>query len=159
VYSGVWSAGLIVFLAWSAFAAGEDKEAVEAVPRQFVSAWNRHEMDALAGLFAPDADFVNVIGQHWIGREAIKKAHAENHATIFRRSQLNIREISIRFLKPDVAVVRFVTKLTGEIDQKGQTLPVRYSIPTFVMARIENKWLIVVAQNTDIDTDISPIKP
>lgn len=122
-------------LACSALGAVGDKEIVEAIPRQFVDAWNRHDMDALAGLFAKDANFVNVIGQYWIGREAIRKAHAENHATIFKKSQLSIRESSIKFLWPDLAVVRFVTKLTAELDQKGRSLPVRYSLPTFVMVK------------------------
>ncbi len=48
-----------------------EKTAVIAVVQHFVDAWNLHDMDAFASLFPEDADFVNVIGQRWIGPEAI----------------------------------------------------------------------------------------
>jgi hypothetical protein len=38
-----------------------DEVGVNAVVHGFEDAWNRHEMDAFAALFATDADFVNVI--------------------------------------------------------------------------------------------------
>jgi uncharacterized protein (TIGR02246 family) len=136
----------------------EEKAAVIAVAQKFVEAWNRHDMDALASVFSQDADFVNVIGQRWIGRNAIRAAHAANHATIFRASRLRMQDISVRFLKPDVAVMRLVTKLSGQLDESGHTLPPRYSMPTFVLIKVQGEWLIVVAQNTDIDTTITPLK-
>jgi hypothetical protein len=58
-----------------------DEVGVNAVVRGFEEAWNRHDMDALATLFANDADFVNVIGMRWVGRDAIKQSHAASHAS------------------------------------------------------------------------------
>ena len=134
-----------------------DEAAVVAVTRGFVDAWNRHDMSAMGNLFTEDADFVNVIGQRWIGSEAIKAAHAASHATIFRNSRLTIAHITVRFLATDVAVARFTAKLTGELDRAGHEQPPRYALPTFVMTRGGEGWLIAVAQNTNINTDISPV--
>jgi uncharacterized protein (TIGR02246 family) len=85
-----------------------DEAGVNAVVHEFEDAWNRHDMDAFAILFATDADFVNVIGMRWVGRDAIKQHHAASHATIFKSSTLKIGETTLRFLKADVATARSV---------------------------------------------------
>jgi uncharacterized protein (TIGR02246 family) len=134
-----------------------DEATVVAIPQGFADAWNRHDMDAMAALFAVDADFVNVIGQRWIGRQEIKRAHAAAHAAIFRKSHLVVRHTSVRFLTPDVAVIRFQCKLTGEVDGAGHEQPPRYTLPTFIATRSAEGWLIAVAQNTNINTTLSPV--
>ncbi len=40
----------------------DDSAKVVQVVLEFAGCWNRHDMNAFAGLFAPDAEFVNVIG-------------------------------------------------------------------------------------------------
>src|ERR1039457_5586894 len=75
-----------------------DEVGVSAVVHGFEDAWNRHDMDAFAKLFATDADFVNVRGMRRVGRDEITKAHAAVHATIFKTSTLKIGETTIRFL-------------------------------------------------------------
>jgi len=158
ILSCVLSAGFPLISAAASTDTG-DKAAVIDVLNHFVDAWNRHDMNALASVFSEDADFVNVIGQRWIGRKAIKEAHAANHETIFKQSQLTVEESSVSFLTPRIAVLRAITKLSGELDRAGHTGPPRFSLPTFVMKKSDRKWLVVIAQNTDINTDISPIKP
>jgi uncharacterized protein (TIGR02246 family) len=136
-----------------------EKTTIVAVVQHFVDAWNRHDMDALGSVFSEDADFVNVIGQRWIGREAIKEAHAPHHATIFKSSKLSVQDISVRFLKPGVAVLRCIPKLSGQLDAASNILPPRYTMLTFIMMKAGDEWIVVVAQNTNIDTNTSPIKP
>src|ERR1039458_1094306 len=127
-----------------------DEVGVNAVVHAFEDAWNRHDMDALAVLFATDADFVNVIGMRWVGRDAIKQHHAASHATIFKSSTLKIGDTTLRFLKADVATARSVWTLSGITSESGQLAPTRTGILTHVLARIDGHWLIVVTQNTDI---------
>jgi len=64
-----------------------------------------------------------------------------------------------RLVVPDIAVLRCITKLSGQVDRSGQVVPVRYTMLTFVLIKGGGKWSIDVAQNTDINTAISPIKP
>ena len=128
----------------------QEKDAIVAVVQEIIGAWNRHDMDVFATLFTEDADFVNVRGVRWIGRHAIREAHAASHATIFKNSQLSLRESAVRFLRPDVAVARSVTEVTGQTNASGETLPPRSAMLTLVMVNFESNWLIAVAQNTDI---------
>jgi uncharacterized protein (TIGR02246 family) len=127
-----------------------DEAGVKAVVHGFEVAWNRHDMDAFAMLFATDADFVNVIGMRWVGRDAIKQHHAASHATIFRSSTLKIGNTTVRFLKPEVATARSVWILSGITSETGPFAPTRTGILTHVLERIHGHWLIVLSQNTDI---------
>jgi uncharacterized protein (TIGR02246 family) len=127
-----------------------DVVAVSAVVHGFEDAWNRHDMDAFAQLFAADADFVNVVGMRWVGRVAIKQHHAASHATIFKTSTLKIEDTTVRFLKPDVATTRSLWTLSGMTTENGQIAPTRTGILTHVLTRINGHWLIVLTQNTDI---------
>ena len=126
-----------------------DEAGVNAVVRGFEDAWNRHDLDAFAMLFATDADFVNVVGMRWVGRDAIKQHHAASHATIFKSSTLKIGDTTLRFLKADVATARSIWTLSGT-SESGQLSPTRTGILTHVIARIDGHWLIVLTQNTDI---------
>jgi uncharacterized protein (TIGR02246 family) len=127
-----------------------DEAGVNAVVHGFEDAWNRHDMDAFAILFATDADFVNVMGMRWEGRDSIKQHHAASHATIFKSSTLAIGETAVRFLKADAATARSVWTLSGITAESEQLVPTRTGILTHVLARIDGHWLIVLTQNTDI---------
>src|ERR1700689_1977787 len=97
-----------------------DEAGVNAVVHGFEDAWNRHDMDTFAMLFAPDADFVNVIGMRWVGRDAIKQHPAASHATIFKSSNLKVGDTTLRFPKADVATARSVWALSGVTSESGQ---------------------------------------
>jgi uncharacterized protein (TIGR02246 family) len=127
-----------------------DDVGVRAVVHGFEDAWNRHDMDAFAKLYALDADFVNVRGLRWVGREEIIKAHAAVHATMFKASALSIGETTVRFLKPDVATARSVCTLSGQTSASGQVVPTRTAILTHALIRTGGHWLIVLSQNTDV---------
>jgi uncharacterized protein (TIGR02246 family) len=144
------SLALVFATAVVAAGSSKDDDGVRAVVAQFQDAWNRHDMDAFAALFAENADFVNVRGTRWIGREAIKNGHVVGHSTVFKNSVLTITETNVRFLAPEAAVARSVWKLTGHTSRDGQPAPERTGILTSVLERRDGHWEIVVAQNTDI---------
>lgn len=127
-----------------------DETGVRTIISGFEDAWNRHDMNALGTLFATDADFVNVVGMRWLGRDAIVKHHAASHATVFKTSTLTIGETTIRFLTPDIATARSVWTLSGMTSDSGQVVPTRTGILTHVLTKASGHWLIVLSQNTDI---------
>ena len=61
-------------------------------------------MKAFTELFAEDAEFVNVVGLWWKGRDEIRKAHEFTHAKMFKDSQLTISEASVRFPADTIAI-------------------------------------------------------
>jgi uncharacterized protein (TIGR02246 family) len=127
-----------------------DEAGVRVVASGFVEAWNRHDMKAFVALFAEDADFVNVIGLWWRGRDEIQKAHEAIHATRMKNSHLAAGETAVRFLRPDVAVVHMKWELTGDTGIEGKPLAPRKGILTHVVTKTGAKWLIAASQNTDI---------
>jgi hypothetical protein len=69
-------------LANSVLAAQRDVEDVRNLVAGFATSWNHHDLDAFGKLFAPDADFVNVAGDLWTGRQSIQAQHAYSHGAV-----------------------------------------------------------------------------
>lgn len=107
-------------------------------------------MNAFAELFAPDAEFVNVVGLWWKGRPEIKSAHEFTHQTIFKSSRLTIHEMETRFPAPEIGIVRCRWTLEGHVTPEGAPLPPRVGLLVNVLRRAGDKWLIIDSQNTDI---------
>ena len=149
-------------------AASSDEEAVRKVVNGFPEAWNRHDMDAFGALFTPDADFVNVAGTHWKGRESIQLNHAFTHGAIpadstgvthpflangksaygiFKTSNLTFKQVDVRFLRKDVAVAHVQSELQGD----ARTKDTRRTLLVMILTKENGRWLIAVAQNTEIN--------
>src|SRR5207244_6142719 len=67
--------------------------------------WNRYDSVSLAAAFAEDANFIQIFGGQLDGRAAIEAAHRHIFETIYRGNHASFVLRSIRFLRPDVAVV------------------------------------------------------
>ncbi len=144
-------------------AASSDEEAVRKVVNGFPEAWNRHDMNALGALFTPDADFVNVTGAHWKGRESIQLNTAFTHGAIpadsagvthpksaygiFKISNLTFKQVDVRFLRKDVAVAHVPNELQGD----ARTKDPRRTLLVMILTKENGRWLIAVAQNTEIN--------
>jgi uncharacterized protein (TIGR02246 family) len=128
----------------------DERLAPEQMRDAFVEAWNRHDIPSLAALFADDAQFVNVLGMWWKGRNEIQRRLGGNHETIFKRSHLSPTVHDVYYLRPDVAIVHSTWMLTGQVDRDGEAVPDREGIITLVVARGAERWQINAFQNTDI---------
>lgn len=128
----------------------DDLSRVQQVVHAFAECWNRHDMAAFARLFAPEAEFVNVVGLWWKGREAIKAAHEHTHATMFRHSRLTISDVAVRFPLAGMALARAHWRLEGHLAPDGAALPPRTGLLLNVLQRDATGWAIIDSQNTDI---------
>ena len=140
-----------------------DEEAVRRVVNGFAETWNRHDMNAWGALFTPDADFVNVVGTHWKGREAIQLNTAFLHGTIpadsagvtlprsgygiFETSHGTHKQVDVRLLREDVAVTHVQNELQGD----ARTKDPRHSLLVMILTKQNGRWLVAVAQNTEIN--------
>jgi uncharacterized protein (TIGR02246 family) len=120
------------------------------VVENFAECWNRHDMDAFASLFAPDAEFVNVVGLWWKGRDEIRKAHEFAHSTFFSHSHLTMDQIAVRIADEKVLIARSRWTLIGHATPEGTPMPPRTGILVNILARVETGWSIIDSQNTDI---------
>jgi uncharacterized protein (TIGR02246 family) len=128
----------------------QETEQALAVVSAFAEAWNRHDMAAFADLFAADAEFVNVVGIWWKGRESIRSAHEFTHASMFKHSRLGILSTEVRFPVEDLAIARSRWTLEGHVSPDGAALPQRSGILLNVLQRSSHSWKIIDSQNTDI---------
>ncbi|MGI9405610.1 MAG: SgcJ/EcaC family oxidoreductase [Hyphomicrobiaceae bacterium] len=125
-------------------------ETPEDVPGLFAEAWNSNDATALAGLFADDADFVNVVGLWWRARTDIERAHAYGLSTFFKNATLSPRRIEVRRIGDNVATVHVRWRLTGQTDRDGKPLGDRFAIMIFVTELRNGVWVVVAAHNTDV---------
>ena len=124
--------------------------APEDFPEAFTAAWMARDAGALAGLFAEDADFVNVVGIWWRDRAAIRKAHHYALRSFFAETVLTPGRVRVRRLGEGHAVVHTRFRLRGQRTPDGRPAGDRQTILVFVLARSPDGWQAVAAQNTDI---------
>ena len=106
----------------------------EAFPEAFRDAWMARDGAAIGRLFAPDADFVNVVGIWWEDREAIAKAHGHALGTFFRDTRLILGRRKVRRLG-DVAVVHQRVILAGQMAPDGTEAGRRTTVLLFILRR------------------------
>jgi uncharacterized protein (TIGR02246 family) len=127
-----------------------EEKKIEAVAHRFIEAWNAHDMKTFASLFTEDAEFVNVYGSWWTGRQRIEAEHASVHETVFRQSHLTAMELRARHLAPESAILHMRWQLTGLRTPTGESIPDRTGVLLFVLVSSPYEWHIAAAQNTDI---------
>lgn len=126
---------------------GADEAALRQIVKQVEDGWNAHDGKAFAAPFAADADYVVVNGMSIKGREEIEKGHTGIFTTIYKDSHNVATVKSVRFLRPDVAVVHVEWNL--EFKAGGETRK-GHAINTMIMTKDGGKWSIAAFQNTPI---------
>lgn len=118
--------------------------------RAFLACWSAHDAEALAALFARDADFVNVAGLWWHGAGRIGRTHGVAFRTYFAGAVLTEERLETRALGPFAAIARVRARMEGQIGHDGAAAGPRRAMLIFVCETRPEGWRIVAAQNTDI---------
>jgi len=124
-----------------------DERAIQAILQQFETAWNAYDSVSFAASFAEDANFIHIFGGQLDGRTAIEAAHRVIFDTIYRGSHASFMLRSIRFVRPDVAVVFARAHVKFKENNETREIETR---PTLVVVKEQAKWQIVAFQNTKI---------
>lgn len=129
-----------------------DKTADETVIRervgQLMKGWNAKSGAEFAKPFAEDADYVVINGMQIKGRVVIAKAHQNIFETIYKNSNLSLSAETIRFLRPDVAVVHVAGSMKI-VEGETERISSRARM-TLVMTKTDGRWEIVAFQNTEV---------
>jgi uncharacterized protein (TIGR02246 family) len=127
-----------------------DEKAIRDIETQWEKAWNHHDVAAMARLFAPDADVINLAGEWFQGRAAFAKSLEELHSGKVKESVWKTEETHIRFRTPEIAIVHVYFSSHGDRNPDGTPMPPRRGIFTRVEAKRDGRWLIVASQATNI---------
>ena len=121
---------------------------VEGTLKALCDTWNVHDMDAMATLFCEDADFVNVIGMRFKGRQEIEAAHRELHKDRFAKTEIKQLLTSVSYLASDIAVAHVRWEMTS--DPATGVTGLRRGMMTHLLVRKNGEWRFRAIQNTDI---------
>jgi uncharacterized protein (TIGR02246 family) len=117
-------------------------------------AWNVGDSSSWSSPFSEDADFINILGQVFHGRETITQGHANIFGGPFKGTHTTITMRQFRQITPDVVLVEALYEVTG-----FKSLPPGISATEagvlktrmkYVLMKHEESWQIVAAQNTAI---------
>jgi uncharacterized protein (TIGR02246 family) len=140
-----------------------DETAIRKVVQDEVAAWNRGDATAYSSQFANDGTFTNIRGQFFTGHDAFLKQHEVIFQGIFKNTTLQQDIVSLKFIRPDVAIVETLTSLSGmaetapgtAADSKGR-LRTRL---LQVVARQGGEWKIVAYHNVDVKPGVPVPEP
>jgi uncharacterized protein (TIGR02246 family) len=125
-----------------------DEAAIRAAAASYVQAFNRHDAEALANHWAPDAVYLNrSTGEEVVGRAAI----ADQFRTLLEEQpdvKLEVGVDSIQFISPSVAVEHGRTTLLAPNSEPEE---IEY---TAVNVKRDGKWLL--DRVTDKEIEIVP---
>lgn len=130
----------------------EDMQALHKVAEQWERFWNSHDMVSFATLFANDVDFVTKSGNWFKGKEATMNHHRQNHATIFKNSTWTIDSVTMKYVKPDVAIIHVGWGISGDSFHDGTPSSPRHGMSTWVAVKQNKEWLLLAVQNANIVT-------
>ncbi|GAB3565780.1 SgcJ/EcaC family oxidoreductase [Spirosoma luteolum] len=128
-----------------------DEAAVRATVDAIVTSWTNHDYSDIARWATPDADWVNIVGMWWKGRDAVRDAHQLFHKAMFRQTPLQTVRTDVRFVTPDVALVHHLTRVGVYTTPGGQTMGNDQNLATLVLVKQNGTWLLTAGQNAVVD--------
>lgn len=121
-----------------------DQAAVEQVIENWNRAWQTKDAKLAAQDYSIDADWTNAFGMKRKGRVEIEKVLAEVFSLPFvMEGQSKTAEQSVRFLKPDVALVVTRVERAGQRTPTGAELGIRQTGHLRVLVKSKKRWEIV----------------
>jgi uncharacterized protein (TIGR02246 family) len=143
----------------------QDETAIRKILEEEVATWNKGDADGYSRHFAMGGTFTNIQGMFFTGQKAFRDRHVEIFKGQFRGTVLRQQVVSLRFVRPDVAVVDTITWVSsfskagpppGLHTDAGGRIRTRL---LQVLVRDANDWKIVVYHNVDIKPGVNSPEP
>jgi len=110
-----------------------DEAAVRQAMEQFVAAYNSHDAKVMLALYADDY-------KTWTGTP-IDRAAWEKGFSERQKDHLEVEDIGIVFVTPDVAIYKCRDEYTNRLDEDGKPLPPAKSLVAVVYVKRNGQWL------------------
>ena len=127
------------------------QRAEEAAIRQLVKDADDYQTDTdrFTPLLTEDVVIVNFAGRRVLGRRDLANAMAKALETRLARVMTKAEVLDIRFLRPDVAVVSCLKRISDENPDAAGDLSAEGSM-TYVVVKESDSWRIALAQTTPL---------
>jgi len=137
-------------------ARGEDEDAIKKVIAATTQAFNAHDAKAFASYYTADAELVTVRGERMRGAAEIEKGLAGIFATRAGTARLRTLEVTVRLLRPDVAVAHVLNEMSGVVDAQGATMPAHRELSVRVLVKDGGQWRVTAFHNTIVSAGQGP---
>jgi uncharacterized protein (TIGR02246 family) len=131
-----------------AIASPADLAAIKEVIAETTAAFNLHDAKAFARYYTPDAWLVTVRGESMSGTPEIESGLASIFESRARSAKLETLDVSIRFIRPDVAVAHVLNELSGLKSPSGELLPPHRELSIRVLVKNNGVWRVTAFHNT-----------
>ncbi|QHJ08567.1 SgcJ/EcaC family oxidoreductase [Hymenobacter busanensis] len=129
-----------------------DEQAALHVLDRTVDAWNKHDLDLYFQNFAPEAQWVNVVGMWWHNAAEHRYALDIFMKMMFNKTHHTTLKAEVRMLRPDLALVRSHWQLDGWVMPDGRDMSdVSTGVLTLIVEKRKGQWLVIDGHNTSID--------
>lgn len=139
-----------------------DTAAIHQVLKDEAEGWNKGDAVTYSRHFAGDGTFTNIMGMFFTGHETFLKRHDQIFKGMFSNTNFHQSIVSLRFVRPDVALVETLITITGfsrsalppfiHVDDQHQ-LKTRL---LQVLHKTNEEWKILVYHNVDLKPGIEP---
>ncbi len=136
-----------------------DQKSIRELISTFETGWNTHDMAAIGSIFRDDAEFINVVGMHWRGKNAIVKSHTVYHEIMFKNCKLHSDDIQIRFPASATAIAVWTVTQDAFKTPSGDVAPKTQTHLTLVLTKGDDGWRVVHGHNTRIDAEAAKFDP
>jgi uncharacterized protein (TIGR02246 family) len=126
-----------------------DRNEIDKIVEHFTHAWNDCEGKGSGDYYAQDADFVNIFGTVFSGKQEIEIRHMKIHETFLKGSIFEVIETKAREAKPDVVIALVYWKVTNIQKPGAETMK---GIFTHIFVKNNGAWEIAATQNTLISS-------
>ena len=133
----------------------EDEEAIKKVIVGTTEAFNKHDAKAFTRFYTPDAELVTVRGERMKGAAEIEKGLAAIFETRAKAVTLKTLDVTVRFIRPDVAVAHVTNELSGLVSTEGERLPAHRELSIRVLVKKQGRWHVTAFHNTIV----RPVEP
>jgi uncharacterized protein (TIGR02246 family) len=137
----------------------EDDQAIRKVIAGTAEALNAHDMKAFIKLFREDAEWINIVGMHWRGRDAILAAHTAFLDTVFKDNRMKIDSIETRSLGSGCATAVATITHGAFTAPSGKIFPESQNRTTHVLMKSNDGWKIVHGHNVQVDAEAAKHDP
>jgi uncharacterized protein (TIGR02246 family) len=136
----------------------EHENSVRDLYAKFNEAWNRHDTQSMAGMWALDGDHQEPDGHTAKGRAAVLDLFTKQHQTVFKDTKLDMTLDAVWFITANTALVDGSYEVSGIRTPDGNTLPPRKGHLTSILLHEDGRWWIV-ASRLMIPTELPYKKP
>jgi uncharacterized protein (TIGR02246 family) len=123
-----------------------NEAAIRKLYEQFVTAWNKHDVAAMADNWVEDGDHVEPDGHVAKMRGQVAELLKQEHSSVFKSSHLTLTIDSVWFIVTDAALADGTYELSGIVAPDGQQIPARKGRFSTVFIYERSRWWIAASR-------------